>query len=141
MLTFRLDDPPPSVNRAWRMFRGRMVRSPEFKAWEKVAILHLTMQARKVGRLPELCYWRTEIHVPRSKSRADIDNFCKAIHDALVRAGITPDDRYLVKTTIGFWTGDYLIVNVKHERLDEWLPIMAPSREVLKRLRLADQTP
>lgn len=133
-LKLRLSDPPPSVNRAWRMFRGHMVRSAEFKKWEAAAIAVFQKQADG-AKLPAWCYWRTDIAVPRSKTSVDADNFGKAVHDALKKSGITPDDFYLVDTRTRYWAGDYLLITVSEGDINEWLKIMNPSREIAKKLK------
>ena len=117
------------------MFRGHMTRSAEYKQWEKQAIA--AFEKHQPDRLPDLCYWRTEIYIPRTESRFDLDNMIKPVHDAIVRAGITPDDRYLVKTAVSFWEGSHLLIYVHHERLDLWQKIMKPSATILRRMRKA----
>lgn len=112
-----------------------MTRSAEYKAWEKLAIEAFEKHA--ADRLPDLCYWRTEIYIPRNESRFDLDNMIKPVHDAIVRAKLTPDDRYLVKTTVSFWEGSHLLIYVHHERLDLWQRIMKPSVQILRRMQKA----
>jgi hypothetical protein len=110
-----------------------MVRSPDFKAWEATAIK--SFQRSTNERLPEWCYWATEIYIPRSQCGFDLDNTIKAVHDAIVRAELAPDDRYIVKFTPQFWAGDYLLVYVKEESLEKWQNIMKPSREILRKMQ------
>jgi Holliday junction resolvase RusA-like endonuclease len=133
-LKLRLNDPPPSVNQAWRMFRGHMVRSAEFKNWEKAAIVEAQKQVDG-AKLPTWCYWRTDIAIPRSKTRIDADNAGKAIHDALKKSGLTPDDFYLVDTRARYWAGDYLLITIHEAETEEWLKVMAPCREIAKKIR------
>ena len=134
LLKLRHDSAPPSVNRAWRNFRGRMVRSAEFKNWEKAAIA--SFQRSAAGeRLPEWCYWAVDIHMPRRQYRSDLDNGNKAVCDAIVRAGLSPDDRYIVDVRSRFWGGNYLLVYVRNERLDQWQDVMNPSPAILRKMQ------
>lgn len=130
---FRIDEPPPSVNRAWRKYRNTMVRSEEFKSWETLALIQINVQAAG-WKLPDPYYFSTQIHVPKSKTKADLDNCFKAIHDALKKSGVTPDDRYLVKTSAAFWGGDYLLVYVRKERLSLWQSVMKTSNSLIQRM-------
>jgi Holliday junction resolvase RusA-like endonuclease len=141
MLKLRLKLSPPSANRAWRLRQGKggkrahMSRSDEFRDWEKLAIEEFKKHA--ADRLPDLCYWRTEIFIPRRQSRFDLDNTAKPIHDAIVRANIAPDDRYLVKFSAQFWAGDHLLIYVHEERLTLWQKIMKPSVAIIRRMERA----
>jgi Holliday junction resolvase RusA-like endonuclease len=134
LLKLRHSEAPLSVNRAWRKFRGHMVRSPEFKNWEASAVANF-QQSAAGARLPEWCYWAVDIYIPRRQYRSDIDNGAKAVIDAIVRAGLTPDDRYVVDSRLRFWGGNYLLVYVKDERLDTWLDVMNPSPAILRKMR------
>ena len=135
-ITIYIDEPPPSGNRAWRKWNGRMVRSDEFKAWDSLALWQVMQQA-KMFKLPDPSYWGTMLFVPRSKTRVDVDNVAKACHDMLKKTGIVPDDRFLVHTSSVYYTGDKFRIDIIHESLDDWIPIMNPSRDVEKRLRAA----
>ena len=84
--TLRLDY-PPSANRLWRQVRGRMIQSPEAKAWkERVGWI-----ARAEGlRLLEAGVAVEVLLHPRltksgraSKTRIDLDNAIKATLDGL----------------------------------------------------------
>lgn len=133
-LKLRLPDPPPSVNRAWRMFRGHMVRSDTFKRWEANAlyVFHGQVDGEK---LPAWCYWRADIAIPRSKVSGDIDNLAKGLLDAVVRAGLTPDDRYVVDLRLRFWAGDHVIINLSEAETELWLKEMNASPATRKKMR------
>ena len=136
-ITIYIDEPPPSGNRAWRKWNGRMVRSDEFKAWDSLALWQVKQQAKKF-KLPDPAYWGTMLYVPRSKTRVDVDNVAKACHDMLRKTGVVPDDRYLVSTSQFYYTGDKFRVDISWEPLETWIPIMNPSDALKKRLMEAE---
>ncbi len=78
---------PPSTNRAWRNAKGRMVQSPEAKAWK----LQAAWMARQQGATPADTAMAVAVTLhPRltakgraSKSRLDLDNILKPTLDAL----------------------------------------------------------
>ena len=135
-ITIYIDEPPPSVNQAWRHWKGRVVRSAEFQAWETSAWWQVKQQAGRF-KLPDPAYWGTMLYVPRSKTRVDVDNVSKATHDMLKKTGIVPDDRFLVYTSSVYCTDNRFRIDITHAPLDVWIPIMNPSRDVEKRLRAA----
>ena len=137
-ITIYIDEPPPSVNQAWRHWKGRVVRSAEFQAWETSAWWQVKQQAGKF-KLPDPSYWGTALFIPRCKTRVDCDNVAKAVHDMLKKTDVVPDDRFLVHTSSVYYTGDKFRIDITHESLDDWIPIMNPSRDVEKRLLLADK--
>lgn len=132
-IVLRHADPPPSVNRAWRNFRGRMVQSSEFKNWKKAAVASFQRQGLS---LPSSCFWSTKIFMPGS-SRIDLDNCNKAIHDAIVEAKIAPDDFYLVNSNQTYWDGEYLIIHLKEEPIDKWAATLKTSRAIIRRMEKA----
>ena len=136
-ITIYIDEPPPSVNQAWRHWKGRVVRSAEFQAWETSAWWQVKQQAGKF-KIPDPAYWGTMLFVHRSKTRIDVDNVAKACHDMLRKTGIVPDDRYLVSTSQFYYTGDKFRVDISWEPLETWIPIMNPSDALKKRLMEAE---
>lgn len=112
------------------------MRSAEFQAWETSAWWQVKQQAGKF-KLPDPSYWGTALFIPRCKTRVDCDNVAKAVHDMLKKTDVVPDDRFLVHTSSVYYTGDKFRIDITHERLDDWIPIMSPSRDVEKRLRAA----
>ena len=133
-IVLRCSQPPPSVNRAWRMFRRRMTRSAAFKAWEKLALQEF---GTVKPELPSLCYWSTKIFVPVIVNRPDLDNMTKACHDAIVRAKLAPDDFYLVQTRLEYWAGEYLIIHLTEEPFAKWEAILKTTTTTKRRMKAA----
>jgi crossover junction endodeoxyribonuclease RusA len=80
---------PPSVNRYWRTFRGRMIVSAEgrqYRADVLGALLGRGVRAPE-GELAVAL----DMHPP-DRRRRDVDNVCKAVLDALTAAGVYTDD-------------------------------------------------
>lgn len=81
---------PPSVNRYWRVWRNRAVKSPTAKKF-----------AREVREVVAKGGWprvsgqvRVTVELSPEKGRKpDIDNAAKALLDALVDSGVMEDDR------------------------------------------------
>lgn len=80
---------PPSVNRLWRIGKGRMFRSREYMGWINECIIMV-----KEAGIPAIKgKYKIMLRVARpDKRRRDIDNFSKAAQDFLQRAGIIEDD-------------------------------------------------
>ena len=135
-ITIYIDEPPPSANTIWRTYKGRTVKSAEYQAWLVKAGWEVKAQS-KGFKIPDPSYWSTVLYLPRSKTRCDVDNMAKGAHDLLKTLGIVPDDRFLVHTSSVYYTGDKFRIDITHERLDDWIPIMSPSRDVERRLRSA----
>jgi Holliday junction resolvase RusA-like endonuclease len=79
---------PPSANRLYRNFGGRMVKSPVYRAWKDAqadAIAHQLGGARIDG------HFRCSIVLP--KSRMDLDNRAKPLLDAMQQGGAYRDDK------------------------------------------------
>lgn len=149
---FKFSTPPPSVNRAtapvggkqltvengrFAVSRGKTTKrnSKEYRAWIDMAGKELMCQR---GKLPELCYWKIRISVPRALTGADIGNLEKALPDLLVKHRRVPDDRYCVYTSTRFSAGKQVEVLVEQADLETWLPIMKPGKDLERRLRKAD---
>ena len=70
---------PPSSNRYWRNFRGRMVVSEEAQSYKK----SVGLIANVAGLHPvdgELC---VTLHIRRPAKRRDLDNHVKVLFDSL----------------------------------------------------------
>ena len=91
---------PPSVNRYWRTFQGRMIISAEGRNYRKaVADQVLIQRAAKhyEGKLRVVIEaWRPD------NRRRDLDNLLKAVLDALTHAGVWTDDGLIVDLRI-YW--------------------------------------
>ena len=133
VLRFELSSPPPSLNNSKiPTRRGKkiiMVSSPEYLAWQEKSKIELLSQR---GRLPDPCYWSSHILIPASKTKADLDNLPKALHDLLVKSGRVPDDRYKVSVRAQFWSGDHVVVAVKQEDFDKWSIIKRASKATIQ---------
>lgn len=81
---------PPSANRIWRSFRGRMVKSSEYRAWKDAAAVSI---AHQLGGQPPLEWFSASIIMP--PTRRDLDNSVKPTLDALQAGGAVVDDKFL----------------------------------------------
>jgi len=86
---------PPSANRIWRMFRGRMSKSSEYRAWKDEAALSIGQQ---LGGDCALEWFSVSIILPTS--RRDPDNSIKPILDALQAGGAVRNDRLLRRLSL-----------------------------------------
>lgn len=90
---------PPSVNRYWRTYQGRMLISQEGRAYrEAVTALLIDCGVAPIkGKLVvEIEAWRPDNRV------RDLDNLLKATLDSLTHAGIYNDDSQIVDLRI-YW--------------------------------------
>lgn len=97
---------PPSANRIWRKFRGRMVRSGEYVEWLQAC--RMAIPAEAIGRVRGR--HSLDIAVDRPDRRArDLDNLCKptldAIKDDKFVKGVIRDDSDTQSITIR-WRDD-----------------------------------
>lgn len=106
-------DVPPSVNerRIIVVNRRRMVkRSARYDAWMDKAVFLLRAQVTRTR-------WRTVAHCGVAVELgigygSDCDNRLKPVMDALQRAGIIEDDRYVETITVARLCGNMLRVTV-----------------------------
>jgi crossover junction endodeoxyribonuclease RusA len=91
---------PPSVNRYWRTFQGRMIISADGRAYRKAVADQVLIQRvakNLTGRLVvEIEAWR-----PDNRKR-DLDNLLKAALDGCTHAGVWEDDSNIVDLRI-YW--------------------------------------
>jgi crossover junction endodeoxyribonuclease RusA len=79
-LIMKIDLPyPPSSNRYWRSFRGRMVVSEEARTYKRV----VGLIANHAGLQPGQGDVSVSIHIRRPAKRRDIDNHLKVTLDSL----------------------------------------------------------
>lgn len=93
---------PPSVNRYWRTFRGRMLISAEGRAYRS-AVLGI-MLPMKLTPLKVPLAVQINANQP-DKRRRDLDNICKAALDGL-KAGRAYEDDSLIHELHLRWTTD-----------------------------------
>ncbi|MGB1225969.1 MAG: RusA family crossover junction endodeoxyribonuclease [Mycobacterium sp.] len=91
---------PPSVNRYWRVWRNRAVRSPAAKKFQR--------EVREVVARHDWPKVPGEVRVlvelrPASGRKPDIDNAAKALLDALADAKVIENDRHVVD--LHLWRG------------------------------------
>lgn len=80
---------PPSANRLWRYWRGRPVKSDEYRAWLSAAAADIQQQRAGVT----LDWFSVSIALPAS--RRDGDNSIKPLLDACQAGGAVADDARL----------------------------------------------
>lgn len=90
-----IDDYPPSANAIWRAFRGRIIKSGEYRKWLDNQTLLVSLQKGQVlGK-----YQLTITAQRKDNRRRDIDNLIKPLQDLLVRAGKVQDDSLCQRVT------------------------------------------
>ena len=88
---------PPSVNTYWRApnsgpLKGRHLISQKGRAFQSAACAAIIEQLRKLPK-PSAEFAAVEITLyPPDQRRRDIDNYNKALFDALTHAGVWEDD-------------------------------------------------
>ena len=88
---------PPSANRIWRMFRGRMVISREGRAFRGRVCSVLAAMGAQMMTGPLV----VEIDLyPPDRRRRDCDNTLKASLDAIQHGGAYEDDSQIWKLTV-----------------------------------------
>ena len=104
---------PPSVNRYWRMVKGRMLISREGRVFRRRICSSLAAAGAEPMDGPLAV--RIEVYPPDNRRR-DIDNVMKALLDALQDGGAYHDDSQIVKLNIekrGCVTGGRTIVRIR----------------------------
>jgi crossover junction endodeoxyribonuclease RusA len=90
---------PPSMNRYWRTYQGRMIISQEGRAYRE-AVISLLIE-RKVKPIAGKLIVEIEAWRPDNRVR-DLDNLLKATLDSLTHAGVYNDDSQIVDLRI-YW--------------------------------------
>jgi crossover junction endodeoxyribonuclease RusA len=91
---------PPSVNKYWRTFQGRMIISAEGRSYRKAVADQVLIQRGAKNYTGELCV-QIEAFRP-DKRRRDLDNLLKAVLDGCTHAGVWEDDSNIVDLRI-YW--------------------------------------
>ena len=90
---------PPSINGYWRTFRNRQIISKRGRQYRVDAIAHLIDIKLYNKKLSEPLCVELVLNPPTLR-RYDIDNFNKALFDALSHGLFWLDDEQVVKLTI-----------------------------------------
>jgi crossover junction endodeoxyribonuclease RusA len=91
---------PPSVNSAYRAFKGRVIMSKPARLWYQDAIINLINQ-KTHATITHDVFLSIKLS-PKTKAKQDIDNRNKCIFDALTKASIIQDDSQVKKLLIEF---------------------------------------
>ena len=85
---------PPSINRYYRTFRGRILISKDGREYRKTVCNLLEGMKVVPGRLA------VEIHAyPPDRRKRDLDNIQKALLDSIEHSGLIEDDANIDKLT------------------------------------------
>jgi len=91
---------PPSVNRYWRTFQGRMIISADGRAYRKAVADQVLIQHGAKHFADKLCVV-IEAFRPDNRRR-DLDNLFKSVLDGCTHAGVWEDDSNIVDLRI-YW--------------------------------------
>lgn len=122
---------PPSINGQKAAVGGRLIKTKDYRDWQTEMEIEVWPQ-RGIGYLPAL--WSSLILFPCNASKMDVDNAPKAIHDLLVSAGLTPDDRYLVDSHIKWAACDNVQITIEIEDPEPWLKIKNMGKATARKL-------
>lgn len=131
ILEFEFKTPPISVNECTMPSRGRLIKTPEARAWS--AAMKLELMSQK-GSLPKYCYYSVQILTPGKYSK-DADNSIKPTVDVLHQMGRVPNDFYTMRVGNEFYPGNEVVVIIKILDLDHWRAIKKPSPGTLRKLK------
>ena len=93
---------PPSVNKYWRTYQGRMLVSEEGRNYIATVADQILLQGfRKNKTYENKIIVQIQAYRPDDRKR-DLDNLFKAPLDALAKAGVYKDDSQIVDLRI-FW--------------------------------------
>lgn len=91
---------PPSVNKYWRTFQGRMIISAEGRSYRKAVADQVLIQSGAKHYTGKLCV-EIEAYRPDNRRR-DLDNLLKAVLDGCTHASVWEDDSNIVDLRI-YW--------------------------------------
>jgi crossover junction endodeoxyribonuclease RusA len=82
---------PPTVNHYFGYARGRVYLKAKGKEYRQAVADQIELQLDKLTTITKPCKVRIEAWMPDRRTR-DLDNICKALLDALTKAGVWEDD-------------------------------------------------
>lgn len=82
---------PPTVNHYFGYARGRVYLKAKGKEYRQAVVDQIELQLDELKTITEPCKVRIEAWMPDRRTR-DLDNICKALLDALTKAGVWEDD-------------------------------------------------
>ena len=91
---------PPSVNGYWRSVKNRAVISERGRKYRTDAVYAVYEQLR---RRPQPIAHDIAVHVvlyPPTRAKRDLDNFQKALFDAMTHAGVWADDSQIKRMIV-----------------------------------------
>ena len=98
-------DWPPSVNHVWRKFSGRIVLDPRVKTF-RLSTASRVAVARARGELAKDTLSGDVavklVLLPPDKRKRDLDNYCKALFDALTFSRVWYDDHQIQMILMAF---------------------------------------
>lgn len=131
---FTISAIPPSVNaqKAAVAVAGkpRLIKTKPYREWIEATLQELERQVGFEGDF----IWSSDILFPCNRSKMDVDNAPKAIHDLLVKAGKVPDDRYLADSRVRWSSGDNIVVIATKQELSKWATIKKMSKSLTAKL-------
>jgi crossover junction endodeoxyribonuclease RusA len=86
----------PSVNGYWRAFRGRQILSAKGREYRKAAVAAVPNDAKYGAARLFVELWLS----PPDRRIRDLDNYAKAVLDALTHAGVWDDDSQIDRLAI-----------------------------------------
>ncbi|WP_421416416.1 RusA family crossover junction endodeoxyribonuclease [Serratia plymuthica] len=98
---------PPSVNGYWRSpnkgaSRGRTLVSERGRAFQVEAIAQVMVQLRRRPKPISADIAVEVLFYPPTRAKRDLDNYFKALFDAMTKAGVWLDDRQ-IKRIVAEW--------------------------------------
>jgi crossover junction endodeoxyribonuclease RusA len=125
---------PPSANKLWKPIGpGRLIKTPEYRAWMAEASWVADMAARDQGQVRG-AYKLTILACPPSLNRRrDVGNLEKSTSDALVKGGLVEDDSLCQEITIRWASLDDpgLLVQVKPTEVIQCTPLNTSAKSGL----------
>lgn len=95
MTTFQVTLPfPPSVNTITACVRNRKITSKKGREYREAAMVDIAAHGLTLARLAGSLEVSLDLHPPDNRRR-DIDNYSKAVLDALTEAGVWHDDEQI----------------------------------------------